>query len=54
MTQNKFAIRTYGKSEFALMMFPSIKDPKMAQAKLLRWIKKDGEFHRKRLCSYAL
>ncbi len=49
MTQNKFAIRTYGKSEFALMMFPSINDPKMAQAKLLRWIKKDGEFHQQLL-----
>ena len=40
MTQNSFLIRTYGKSEFALLMFPTIDDPKVAQAKLLRWIKK--------------
>ncbi len=33
MTQNNFAIRTYGKSEFALLMFPTIDDPKVAQAK---------------------
>ena len=46
MTQNKFAIRTYGKSEFALLMFPTIYDPKVAQAKLLRWIKKDPKFHK--------
>ena len=45
MTQNKFTIRTYGKSEFALLMFPTIDDPKVAQAKLLRWIKKDAKFH---------
>ena len=45
MTQNKFTIRTYGKSEFALLMFPTIDDPKVAQAKLLRWIKKDKQFH---------
>ena len=31
MTQNKFTIRTYGKSEFALLMFPTIDDPKVAQ-----------------------
>jgi len=41
MTHTNFAIRTYGKSEFALLMFPTIDDPKVAQAKLLRWIKKD-------------
>ena len=40
MTHTNFAIRTYGKSEFALLMFPTIDDPKVAQAKLLRWIKK--------------
>ena len=40
MTQNNFLIRTYGKSEFALLMFPTIDDPKVAQAKLLRFIKK--------------
>ena len=45
MTQNKFVIRTYGKSEYALLMFPTIDDPKVAQAKLLRWIKKDRKFH---------
>ena len=49
MTQNKFAIRTYGKSEFALLMFPTIDDPKIAQAKLLRWIKKDRKFHQQLL-----
>ena len=45
MTHTNFAIRTYGKSEFALLMFPTIDDPKVAQAKLLRWIKKDRRFH---------
>ena len=49
MTQNKFVIRTYGKSEFALLMFPTIDDPKVAQAKLLRWIKKDRKFHQQLL-----
>ncbi len=49
MTQNKFAIRTYGKSEFALLMFPTIYDPKVAQAKMLRWIKKDPKFHKQML-----
>ena len=49
MTQNKFAIRTYGKSEFALLMVPTIDDPKIAQAKLLRWIKKDRKFHQQLL-----
>ena len=33
MSQNNFLIRTYGKSEFALLMFPTIDDPKVAQAK---------------------
>ena len=42
-----FEIRTYGKSEFAMMMFPDIDDPKRAQAKLLRWIKQDPELHQK-------
>ena len=42
----KFQITTYGKSEFALMMFPDITDPKVAQNKLLRWIKLDPEFHK--------
>ena len=45
MTNNNFAIRTYGKSEFALLMFPTIDDPKVAQAKLLRWIKRDKPFY---------
>ena len=31
MTHNNFAIRTYGKSEFDLLMFPTIDDPKVAQ-----------------------
>ena len=31
MTHTNFAIRTYGKSEFALLMFPTIDDPKVAQ-----------------------
>ena len=30
MTHTIFAIRTYGKSEFALLMFPTIDDPKVA------------------------
>ena len=42
---NNFAIRTYGKSGFALLMFRTIDDPMVAQAKLLRWIKKDRQFH---------
>ena len=45
MTHTNFVIRTYGKSEFALLMFPTIDDSKVAQAKLLRWIKKDRRFH---------
>ena len=49
MTQNKFVIRTYGKSEFALLMFPTIYDPKVAQAKMLRWIKKNPKFHEQML-----
>ena len=49
MTQNKFVIRTYGKSEFALLMFPTIYDPTVAQAKMLRWIKKDPKFHEQML-----
>ena len=38
MTKEKFMIRAYGKSEYAMMLFPHIDDPKVAQAKLLRWI----------------
>ena len=45
MTKEKFMIRAYGKSEYAMMLFPHIDDPKVAQAKLLRWIKKDKQFH---------
>ena len=41
-----FSIKTYGKSEFAMMMFPDISDPKIAQNKLRRWIKLDPEFHK--------
>ena len=41
MTKEKFMIRTYGKSEYAMMLFPHIDDPKQAQDKLLRWIKRD-------------
>lgn len=44
---SKFAIQTYGKSEFAMLMFPDIGNPKVAQNKLLRWIKLDPEFHQK-------
>ncbi len=44
---SKFAIQTYGKSEFAMLMFPDIDNPKVAQNKLLRWIKLDPEFHQK-------
>ena len=39
---SKFAIQTYGKSEFAMLMFPDIDNPKVAQNKLL-----DPEFHQK-------
>ena len=31
MPHTNFAIRTYGKSEFALLMFPTIDDPKVAE-----------------------
>ena len=44
---SKFQIQTYGKSEFAMLMFPNITNPRVAQNKLLRWIKLDPEFHRK-------
>ncbi len=44
---SKFQIQTYGKSEFAMLMFPDIDNPKVAQNKLLRWIKLDPEFHQK-------
>lgn len=44
---SKFVIQTYGKSEFAMLMFPNITDPRVAQNKLLRWIKLDPEFHQK-------
>ena len=47
MSKSKFAIQTYGKSEFAMMMFPNIPDPKIAQAKLLRWIKRDPELYQR-------
>ena len=40
-----FSIKTYGKSEFAMMMFSDISDSKIAQNKLRRWIKLDPEFH---------
>ena len=49
MTKEKFIIRTYGKSEYAMMLFPNIDDPKQAQDKLLRWIKRDKKFHEKLL-----
>ena len=42
-----FPIKTYGKSEFAMLMFPDITDSKIAQNKLLRWIKLDPDLHRK-------
>ena len=42
-----FVIKTYGKSEFAWMMFPKMRDPQSAQDKLLRWIKKDPKFHKR-------
>ena len=47
MSKSKFAIQTYGKSEFAMMMFPNIPDPKIAKAKLLRWIKRDPELYQR-------
>ena len=42
-----FIIKAYGKSEFAWKMFPTMIDPKAAQNKLLRWIKKDPRFHKR-------
>ena len=30
MTKERFMIRTYGKSEYAMMLFPHIDDPKQA------------------------
>ena len=36
MSKSKFAIQTYGKSEFAMLLFLDIDNPKVAQAKLLR------------------
>ena len=44
-----FKIKSYGKSEFAWLMFPDMRDPKTAQDKLLRWIKKDSRFHKQLL-----
>ncbi|MCR4603540.1 MAG: DUF4248 domain-containing protein [Prevotella sp.] len=44
-----FKIKAYGKSEFAWMMLPVMRDPSAAQDKLLRWIKKDPRFHRRLL-----
>ena len=35
------------KSQFAMMLFPNIPDPKIAQAKLLRWIKRDPQLHQR-------
>ena len=40
-----FKIKSYGKSELALLMFPKMSNPNTAQDKLLRWIKKDPSFH---------
>ena len=45
----RIEIKPYGKSVFAQMMFPDIKDPRHAQDKLLRWIKMDAAFHRRLL-----
>ena len=42
-----FKIRQYGKSEFAWLMFPKMRDPRSAQDKLLRWIKKDPRFYKR-------
>ena len=44
-----FRIKMYGKSEFAWLMFPKMRDPRSAQDKLLRWIKKDLRFHKRLL-----
>ena len=46
---NMFKVKTYGKSEFAWLMFPDMRDPSAAQDKLLRWIKKDPRFHKRLL-----
>ena len=46
---NMFKVKTYGKSEFAWLMFPKMRDPRAAQDKLLRWIKKDPRFHKRLL-----
>jgi hypothetical protein len=48
-----FKIKVYGKSEFAWLMFPKARDPRAAQDKLLRWIKKDPRFY-KRLMALAV
>ena len=48
-----FRIKSYGKSEFAWLMIPKMRDPRAAQDKLLRWIKKDPRFH-KRLLRLAI
>ena len=45
MSSNTFEIRTYGKSEFAMLMFPNARDPQQAQDRLLRWIKRDAALH---------
>lgn len=45
--QDMFKIKAYGKSEFAWMMFPKMRDPKAAQDKLLRWIKRNPRIHKK-------
>ena len=42
-------MKSYGKSEFAWMMFPKMKNPRAAQDKLLRWIKKEPRFHKRLL-----
>ena len=52
MSKSKFAIQTYGKSEFAMMLSPDIDSPKVAQAKLLRWIKRDPQLY-ERILSLA-
>ncbi len=44
-----FEVRIYGKSEFAWLMFPKMKNPRAAQDKLLRWIKKDKRLHKQLL-----
>ncbi len=49
-----FKIKSYGKSEFAWLMFPKMKDPSSAQDKLLRWIKKDPRFHKRQISSWLI